>query len=498
MKEIIIIGSGFGGLVTGNLLAQKGHKVTIFESHSMHGGYTAGFYRNGFYFESGTLSFEASSSVFKAMKDIGVYDKIEFVRQKLRFVSENFDGIPDTYENYKNIVYKGFPDDKDKLDAYFSEVDKIDNAFGSPDKPLPFLFSGFPYLLSIIPFIFRGRKLMKVMNEYRDVTLSEFAARFFPEDSQLYRIFRSMGYPDASAYLSAISALLGDYWTVKNGMQSWADVLADNFIALGGEIKLNAYVDGIITNNGKAVGVSCNGKKYNADYVVSACDYKKTLLKLLDDKKLIPLDMQKKVENAPVSEGFFTVYLGLGMSNEDLSKYIKTPHVSLHDEQPGCDIYNSCDEEFFNKTSLTLYSPSMVNPKHAPSGKSSLMLQTLVPYKWMQNWGNGDRKKYKELKAKATEAIIGKASKLIPDLKNYIEYCDSATPLTYERFTHNTDGASSSWSWNPKKKFYEGGFMTIKVDTPVKNLYIGSCWAMQIGGIPGALAAAYSCAKKIK
>ncbi|WP_041700816.1 hypothetical protein [Clostridium kluyveri] len=36
------------------------------------------------------------------------------------------------------------------------------------------------------------------------------------------------------------------------------------------------------------------------------------------------------------------------------------------------------------------------------------------------------------------------------------------------------------------------------IKTPVKNLYIGSCWAMQIGGVPGALVAAYQCAKKIK
>ena len=34
MKNIIIIGSGIGGLVAGNLLAKKGHKVTIFEAHS--------------------------------------------------------------------------------------------------------------------------------------------------------------------------------------------------------------------------------------------------------------------------------------------------------------------------------------------------------------------------------------------------------------------------------------------------------------------------------
>jgi phytoene dehydrogenase-like protein len=94
-------------------------------------------------------------------------------------------------------------------------------------------------------------------------------------------------------------------------------------------------------------------------------------------------------------------------------------------------------------------------------------------------------------------AIIDRVSELIPGLKDHIDYKDAATPLTYERFTHNTDGASSSWSWNPKKKFYKNA-MSVKIETPVKNLYIGSCWAMQIGGVPGALGAAYRCANKIK
>jgi phytoene dehydrogenase-like protein len=87
-KSVIIIGAGLGGLVAGNLLVKKGHKVSIFESHSSPGGYTAGFFRKGFYFESGTLSFETSASVFKAMKDIGVFDKISFVKENIRWLSK--------------------------------------------------------------------------------------------------------------------------------------------------------------------------------------------------------------------------------------------------------------------------------------------------------------------------------------------------------------------------------------------------------------------------
>ncbi|MPM91234.1 hypothetical protein SDC9_138361 [bioreactor metagenome] len=298
-------------------------------------------------------------------------------------------------------------------------------------------------------------------------------------------------------FANGMTAMFSDYWTVKDGMQSWADILAENFRKLNGDLKLKSYVEKIITKNGAAVGVSCQNSIYEADYVISAGDYKKTLIKLLDDQSLIPQELRDNVSRAAVSEAFFTVYLGLDMSNAELSKYMKAPHVFPLEVKPGYDIYNSEDREFFSKTATSLYSPSMVNPQHAPEGKSSLMLQTVVPYHWMNNWGGGDKEAYKQLKNKAMNTMIDNASKYIPGLKDYIEFKDAATPLTYERYTHNTDGASSAWSWNPNKKFHKD-YMSVNIDTPVKNLYIGSCWAMQIGGVPGALAAAYQCVKKIK
>lgn len=497
MKNVIIIGSGIGGLIAGNLLAKKGHRVIIFEAHSTPGGYTAGFYRKGYYFESGTVSFEASASVFQAMKDLEVFDKIEFVKQKIRFVSEDFDGIPESYDDYKKMIYAAFPSEKESLDKVFSDLDKIVGLM-MVDEPMPFLYSGFKLLQSILPYILSAPKQMKLAKLYGNMTSSEFASRYFEEDSKLFRLFRGYGYPDMPALFGAgYSPMLTDLWTVKSGMQSWVDILAENFRKLGGDIKLNSYVDKIITKNGAAVGVSCKNTVYDADYVVSAGDYKKIFLKLLDDKSLLPQTLQDNLERASVSESFFTVYLGLNMSNEELKKSMKVSHVFSLDHKPDYDVYNSEDEEFFHKTSPSLYSPSMVNPKLAPEGKSSLMLQTIVPYHWMNNWGGGDREVYRQLKEKAMDAIIDRASRLIPGLKECIEYRDAATPLTYERFTHNSDGASSAWSWNPKKKFYKKT-MSVNTETPVKNLYIGSCWAMQVGGVPGALAAAYQCAKKIK
>jgi phytoene dehydrogenase-like protein len=114
----------------------------------------------------------------------------------------------------------------------------------------------------------------------------------------------------------------------------------------------------------------------------------------------------------------------------------------------------------------------------------------------MNDWGGGDRGVYRKLKEQAKNAVVSSASSLIPELRKHIEFEDAATPLTYERYTHNTEGATSAWSWNPEKRFYKRMNGT-HIITPVRNLLIGSCWASQFGGVPGAVGAAVRCVKQI-
>jgi phytoene dehydrogenase-like protein len=491
MSRVVIVGAGMGGLMAGNLLAKKGHKVIIFESHSTPGGYTAGFRRKGYYFESGTLSFESSHIVFAAMKALGVFDKIPFVRQHTRFLTKNFDCNLYQIDDWRNALYAAYPSEKDNLDKYWVEVDKMIKLFVALAKPRNFF--------KRIIFFPNMMKFMRLFHKYEKMTVTEFTQRYFDEDSELFHLLKEMGYPDMSASIvaAALIAFIDDYWTVKTGMQSWADVLAENFRNLGGELKLKSVVERIVTRNGAANGVMCNGKEYQADYVLSASDYKKTFLTLLDDKTLLPEGFSEKVQKADVSEGFFTAYLGVDIPPGKLQEYMKLPHVMYYDIKSGYDLYGSDDKDFFEKCAVWLYSPSMLHEGNAPAGKSSLMIQTPVPLRWMNNWGNGDREVYKKLKKGATKTLIKRASVVIPNLEKHIEFEDAATPLTYERYTHNTDGATSAWSWNPKKWFYKDGY-NIRVTTPVKNLLICSCWAHQMGGIPTAIQAPQKCAELIR
>lgn len=490
MSTIAIIGAGMGGLVAGNLLVKKGHKVTIFESHTAPGGYTAGFWKKGYYFESGTVSFESSAIINQTMQELGVQDKINFSRQHIRWMSSHFDVTIHSLDELQTALLEAFPDQRNELNRLFADVDTMWRrlvALGSPNS-----------LVSSIIYPFKLIGYMGFLKKYDRMTLPEFCAQYLDTGSAAYRLLSGMGYPDMSAIIlaGALMTFVHDYWTVKTGMQSWADVLADNFRAHGGELELGTMVETIITKASMATGVRTKDREYPADYVISASDFKKTFFQLLDDRSMLPDEFTEKIKNAAVSESFFTVYCGINLPREKMEAYMRIPHIFYYDDHESYDIYNSGDDRFFEKTSPTLYSPSLMNQDLAPAGKSSLMIQTYCPHRWMDNWGGGDRTRYKELKQRAQKAMIGKVSHIIPDLEKYLDFVDAATPLTYERYTHNTDGASSAWSWNPKKRIYKN-MMRTQVITPVKNLLIGSCWGAQIGGVPNAILAARACADKV-
>jgi phytoene dehydrogenase-like protein len=65
----------------------------------------------------------------------------------------------------------------------------------------------------------------------------------------------------------------------------------------------------------------------------------------------------------------------------------------------------------------------------------------------------GDRAEDLKLKNRMRDTLIRRASQVIPDLPDLIEFKDTATPLTFERYTQNFEGSTNAWSWIPQKNF---------------------------------------------
>jgi phytoene dehydrogenase-like protein len=499
-KTIAVIGAGLGGLTTANLLVDRGHKVTLFESFSHPGGYTAGFRRQGYYFESGTLSFESRGVFEKMMADLGLSGRLPLEPMKMRMVSPYFDFVIDSMPALKDALYAAFPEDRTGIDSYFRTIDPLIGAMRPFVKQaLPSQFSGLRRLRALLPFIVGGPRFALSRRRIKGMTVDELAARHFRPGTPVCRFFTGLGYPkmEVATQAGMFLVVTEDYWHAKDGMQHWADLLADRFRERGGDLRLSAPVERILTKDGAAVGVVSKGERFEADAVVSGCDYKKTFLRLLDDPAVVPQATLAKIREAALSEGIFTVYLGLRMSGAELLSKMKTTSVGYRPLDRDVDPEDAKAADHFEKDGFTLYSPSLVNPALAPEGRSSLMIQSICPAHWQDDWHHGDPASYRALKTQVRDRLVARAETVVPGLGAAVEFVDAATPLTYERYTGNTDGATSGWSWNPKKPFYKGGMIATSVTTPVRNLWIGSSWAGQIGGIPNAIGAAYLTANKI-
>lgn len=73
--EVIVIGSGIGGLCCAGLLARYGYDVLVLESHAIAGGAAHSFTRQGYHFDSGPslysgLSYSPSPNPLRQVLDL--------------------------------------------------------------------------------------------------------------------------------------------------------------------------------------------------------------------------------------------------------------------------------------------------------------------------------------------------------------------------------------------------------------------------------------------
>ena len=135
-NDIVIVGSGLGGLACGSILSKAGYKVCILEKHYQIGGCLQNFKRKGKIFDTGMHyigSFGEGEILNKLFKYFGIYDKIVAKRLDedafdiLTFGNEKF-AYPQGVENFRNKLFEKFPEEKDGINKYFEKINEIYNS----------------------------------------------------------------------------------------------------------------------------------------------------------------------------------------------------------------------------------------------------------------------------------------------------------------------------------------------------------------------------------
>jgi all-trans-retinol 13,14-reductase len=297
--DVIIVGSGIGGLACGALLSKRGYKVLVLEQHYQVGGYCSSFKREGFTFNCGVEDVSGlweKGPVNYLLKELGLKKDELFVRNTTRYV---FNGreidTPSDLEEFINLLSGIFPDERESIHAFFDEAKKAylecyedTETYGAPLPP------------ELIVKVLGQRKLLNFPGEhphFYDWTNKTFKQKLDEHfrNENLKALLRSLlGYigtepertPASSALTACVSYYLYGGYFPRGGAQRFADSLKEFIESHGGNVLVKHKVDRILTENKKVSGVQVGDKVFRSPVIVSNANARTTFLELIGGDEL--------------------------------------------------------------------------------------------------------------------------------------------------------------------------------------------------------------------
>lgn len=268
MKKVLIIGAGVAGLSAGRVLSQNGYKVAIYEADSSVGGMSK------------------SLKMFDQIVDIGPHRFFSKDKRLNDFWSAHTYGESEKVSRLTRIFYnnKFFYYPLRGFDALFklgiiestlcvlSFIKAKIKPFGGNSFE-SWVANAFGYRLYSIFFKSYTQKLWGI--ECKDLD-SDFARQRI-KGLNLYEAIKSAFVGDKS---KKHKTLVDEFSYPKKGCGVVYENMAKEILANGGEILCNIEVNGIITQDKRAIGIRTSGGEIYGDIVISTAPFRDMVLSL--------------------------------------------------------------------------------------------------------------------------------------------------------------------------------------------------------------------------
>ncbi|TNE91084.1 MAG: NAD(P)/FAD-dependent oxidoreductase [Deltaproteobacteria bacterium] len=486
--DVIVIGSGIGGMTCAAMLAKWGYKVLVLEQHYTAGGFTHTFRRKQWTWDVGVHAVgevgdrAMPGKLLKWLTDgrltwtsLGaVYDAFHFP-----------DGVdidfPDNKRQFRDNLIAAFPDEVDAIDQYLGLVREVGQSM-----------RGY-YLSRIAPPGLR-RLSRRMMAGPAEKWLQRRTADVLDEltdNEQLKTVLAAQwGYygsvPSRSSF--AMQALVvrhfwhgGFYPTGGSG--EIATQLLKTVADAGGWTRIYADVQEILVENGKAVGVRmADGQEIRASRVVSAAGVMSTIQRLLpDDAKGA---WSEQVEQLRPASAHVCLYLGF---EGDITKAGagSANQWFWNTWDAEADVWDIDADPIPDAPILYCSFPSLKDPHHDP-GKKQLHtgeVVTFVPWSTFEPFLGTKWKKrgpeYDALKQKLHDKLLAQFLAKMPELAPMLKYAELSTPLSTEHFARPMRGSIYGIEPTPERFATDG----LKPRSPISGLYFAGSEVSTVGVI---------------
>jgi prolycopene isomerase len=251
--DIVVIGSGIGGLTAAALLAKTGLQVLVLEQHDRAGGYAHGFKRKKYTFDAGVhltsgcgmQGFAGGQIIRKVLQAVESYEQLEFVKVN-PFAVVSVGGLSVELPTSINALVEQlgdlFPHERQGLQDLLrlclqlaEQVAKADDVIASND-------------------LAKMNLELNLLLKYRRSTLADIWGSYIREP-QLQSIFAALwpylGLPPEKVSFVYWASMLMGYvedgaYYCKGGFQGLANALVDGLKQAGGEIRFKCLINFMI------------------------------------------------------------------------------------------------------------------------------------------------------------------------------------------------------------------------------------------------------------
>ncbi|MBW4635172.1 MAG: NAD(P)/FAD-dependent oxidoreductase [Iphinoe sp. HA4291-MV1] len=443
--DVIVIGSGIGGLSCAALLARYGFDVTVCESHSIPGGAAHAFERNGFKFDSGPslysgLSYSPSTNPLRQVLDaIGEeLPCITYNTWRCYLPEGNFDTSVGT-DQFCDVL-KRFGGHE--AVAEWRELQRVMEplmraATALPPAALRFDVGAIMTVGRFAPSLFQHitdiAKLTGSFSQIMDGVIKDSFTRHWLD----LLCFLLSGLPANGTSAAEIAFMFADWYRPGvvldypiGGSGALVDALVRGLERHGGQLILNAHVEQIIVESKRAVGVRLrNGKQIRARRAVISNASVWDTLKLLP-QGVLPKQFQQR-QATPECDSF--MHLHLGIDAQELRSDLTCHYI----------VVNNWENGVTDPQNIVLVSiPSVLDPSLAPPGKHVIHAYTPgnEPYDLWQGM-NRKSEEYARQKQLRAEVMWQALERIIPDIRSRCDVTLVGTPLTHERFLRRHRGS---------------------------------------------------------